>query len=621
MTATEIVNHFSWTIGGPQGTGVDSSANLFLRSCAVAGLYCYGKREYHSTIKTSHSYTQVRVSGNPIHCHVDDVHLLTTYEKTAPFEHADEIVDGGAFIFDPKVTDPSELDLKDSVLQIPVPYDEILDELAEELSLPAAKVKIMKNTLAVGASLALVDFDMQYVERGLKGIFTGRKAKLVGNNVRAAQKGYDYVKNFKIDGTPVSELFNYRLEAQPDAEPQMIVTGTQAVALGKLKAGCMFQTYYPITPASDESVYLESQMHSTGINVVQAEDEISSVCMAVGGALTGTRSATSTSCPGFGLMAEGIGWAAINEVPFVIFDYQRGGPATGLPTRHEQGDLLFASFISHGFPPRIVIAPSDMTEYYTMAFESFNMADQYQTPVIVVTDKCLGNNTASIPLFDENSLRIDRGKLASQDELDRLASLSPELRGQYKRFEFTEDGVSPRVNLGQPNGLFWNTGDEHDEFGHITEDPENRIKMLAKRQKKLETALANIPQDQQYELIGPEDADITILTWGSSKGPLIDAMGPLASDGIRYNILVVKMMQPFPAKGVADILNKAKTKIGFEMNATAQLAQLTMMETGIAMDHQVKKWTGRPISESEAISSIRDIVKNQAKEVVLTYGK
>lgn len=621
MSATEIVNHFSWTIGGPQGTGVDSSANLFLRSCAVAGLHCYGKREYHSTIKTGHSYTQVRVSGNPINCHVDDVHLLTTYEKTAPIEHADEVSENGAFIYDPKVTNPDDLNLKSSVLKIAVPYDEILDELAEELSLPIAKVKIMKNTLAVGASLALVNFDMSYIERGLKGIFTGRKAKLVASNMKGVQKGFEYIKNFTIDGTPVSELFKYRLEAQPETPPQLILTGTEAVALGKMKAGCKFQTYYPITPASDESVYLESQMHETGINVVQAEDEIASVCMTVGGALTGVRSSTSTSCPGFGLMAEGIGWAAINEVPIVVFDYQRGGPATGLPTRHEQGDLLFASFISHGYPPRIVTAPSDMTEYFTMAFESFNLADQFQTPVIVVADKCLGNNTMTVPMFDEKNLRIHRGKLADQAEMDRLASLNPELRSQYKRFEFSEDGLSPRVNLGQPNGLFWNTGDEHDEYGHITEDPENRIKMLAKRQEKLATALKTVPTDQQYKLYGPADADMTILTWGSTKGPLLDAMAHLASDGITYNVLVVKMMQPFPAADISEILNKAKVKVGFEMNATGQLAQLTRMETGIDMDHQVKKWTGRPISETEAISAIRDIVNAKAREVVLTHGK
>jgi 2-oxoglutarate ferredoxin oxidoreductase subunit alpha len=529
-TETPIVNHFSWTIGGPQGTGVDSSANLLLRSCAVAGLYCYGKREYHSTIKTGHSYTQVRVSGTPISSHVDPVHLLTTYEKTAANIHADEVIPGGAIIFDPAVISADELNCKEGVLKVAVPYDEILDKLAEEMGQPASKVKIMKNTLAVGATLAMVNFDMAYIEKALSGLFKGRKAKLVPDNMLAIKKGFEYVQSLQLNGSSVVDQFPYRLEAQPDSPAQMIMSGTTAVALGKLKAGCKMQTYYPITPASDESVYLESQQKQYGINVVQCEDEIASVCMAVGAALTGTRTATSTSCPGFGLKAEGIGWAAINEVPVVIHDYQRGGPSTGLPTRHEQGDLLSAVFISHGNPPRMVVAPSDMNEYFEDTFHAFNYADQYQTPVIVLTDKCIGNNTMTITPFNEEGLKINRGKMATQEELDRLASLKPELKGQFPRFGDSNDGVSPRSVLGQANGIYWNTGDERDAYGHITEDPDNRQVLMNKRLRKMATAIAQIPESQQFQLYGPADAETTILTWGSTKGPILDALPQLLSD-------------------------------------------------------------------------------------------
>ncbi len=614
MTKTETVNHFSWTIGGPQGTGVDSSANLFLRSCAAAGLHCYGKREYHSTIKTGHSYTQIRVSETPINSHVDPVHLLTSFEKSAPLIHAHEVVPGGAFIYDPKVTDPAELDLHPEVLLVAVPFDEILTKLAEELGLPAAKAMIMKNTLAVGASLALTDFDPQYIEEALKATFSGRKAKLVAPNMKAVERGYQYIKDLGV-----SDKFLYRLEARPESPAQLVLNGTTAVALGKLKAGCRFQTYYPITPASDESVFLESKASEYGINVVQAEDEIASACMAVGGALTGVRASTSTSCPGFGLMAEPIGWASINEVPVVIFDYQRGAPATGLPTRHEQGDLLSARFISHGNPPRIVMAPSSLPEYFEFAFESFNIADEFQGPVIVLTDKCIGGNSQSIPPFNENSLKIRRGKMASQEELNRLAEL-PEFNGQFKRFKFTEDGISPRVALGQEYGIYWNTGDEHDEYGHIDEESENRQIMLAKRERKLETVAKMIPEHLQYSLHGPANADVTVVTWGASVGPLLDAMPSLNSDGISMNILVIKLFSPFPTEGVSRILNQAKVKVGFESNTTGQLAELVKMETGISMDHRVRKWTGRPISETEAVQAIREIVSQKSKEIVLTYG-
>ncbi|MGE0200935.1 MAG: 2-oxoacid:acceptor oxidoreductase subunit alpha [Candidatus Melainabacteria bacterium] len=615
----ETINHFSWTIGGPQGTGVDSSANLFLRACAVAGLYTYGKREYHSTIKNDHSYFQVRVSETPINSHVDPVHLLTTFEKTAALVHDHEVVAGGAFIYDPKVVNPDELNLNPDALRVPVPYDELLKELADEMGMPLAKVLIMKNTLAVGASLAMVKFDLKYVERALKGIFTGRKEKLVPANVQAAEKAYNYIKNFQVNGKPVVDQFQFRLDARPENPPQLVMTGTTAVALGKLKAGCKFQTYYPITPASDESVYLESVAADYGMNVVQCEDEISSACMAVGGALTGVRSATSTSCPGFGLMAEGLGWAAINEVPVVFFDYQRGGPATGLPTRHEQGDLMFARFISHGDPPRIVVAPGDMSEYFEYAFHAFNYADEFQTPVVVLTDKCAANNTMSIPPFAEDHLVINRGKRLTDDELAKQAE-TPGFDNKFKRYAFTEDGISPMPVLGQPHGIHWKTGDEHDEYGHICEEPENRIHMMNKRAQKMKTAAKAIPESQQYTLYGPENAEYTILTWGSTKGPILDALPILQSDGISINVLQVRLMAPFPVEAVTRILSRAKVKIGMEMNHEGQLAALTRMETGIAMDHKILKWTGRPISETEAVAALRQVVREQSKEVVLSYG-
>lgn len=614
MTNTETVNHFSWTIGGPQGTGVDSSAILFIRACALAGLYCYGKREYESTIKGGHSYTNVRVSETFVNSHVDPIHLFTAYEKTAPLVHAPAVVPGGALIYDPKVTDPAQLALQPGVTAIAVPYEELLNELAAELNQPLAKVMIMKNTLAVGASLAMVNFDPQYIEEALKGIFTDRKAALVPMNMRAVEKGYEAIAKL---GAAAS--FPYRLEARPNNPERLVMSGTSAVALGKVKAGCKMQTYYPITPASDESVYLESIAADYGMSVVQCEDEIASACMAVGAALTGVRAATSTSCPGFGLMAEGIGWASINEVPVVIVDYQRGTPATGLPTRHEQADLLFTAFISHGTPQRIVVAPGTLTEYFEDAFNAFNYAEQFQMPVLMLTDKCLGNNTMTIHPFDESKLVINRGKLVSDEELERL-SQQPDYQGVFKRYAFTEDGVSPRVFVGQEHGIHWNAGDEHSEIGHIWEDPENRIKMMKKRQKKLETALKGIPQDQQYKLYGPENADCTVVTWGSTLGPLLDALPILNSDGLSVNVLQIRLMVPFPVDGVSAILNRAKIKVGFEMNNTGQLAKLVRMETGIAMDHMVLKYTGRPVSETEAVSAVRDVMKQQVKEVVLHYG-
>lgn len=608
----EITNQFSWMIGGPQGTGVDSSATLFIRACAVAGLNVYGKREYHSNIMGEHSYFQVRVSEAPVHSHVDPVHLLATFDDETARIHAHEVVPNGYFLYDANITKPETLDLDPSVKLLALPYAQILEEVAAETGQPLAKLQIMKNTIAVGASLAMTHFDIQYIEKALKGIFTGSKAKLVPLNMKVAQRAYDFIAEQNIQDFP------YRITAVPNAPARMIMNGTTSVALGKLKAGCRFQSYYPITPASDESVYLEGHPEY-GVNVVQCEDEIAAMCMAVGASLTGVRAATSSSGPGFGLKAEGLGWAGINEVPVVVLNYQRGGPSTGLPTRHEQGDLLYSIFIGHGEFPKIVLAPGDMTQCFTDTFNAFNYADQYQTPVIIVADKALANNTATIEPFDESNLRINRGKMATPAYLQELAQ-KPDYKGQFARFAPAEDGVSVRALPGQENGIFWCTGDEHDVFGHISEDPDTRIMMHSKRMRKLQTAAREIPQDEQFLLYGPPDAEMTVVTWGSSKGPVLDAMPILQSDGISMNVLQIRMMSPFPADAVTQILNRAKIKIGIEQNFTGQLARLVRMETGIKMDHQITKFTGRPMSETEVVSALREIAKQKSEKVVLTYG-
>jgi 2-oxoglutarate ferredoxin oxidoreductase subunit alpha len=290
-----------------------------------------------------------------------------------------------------------------------------------------------------------------------------------------------------------------------------------------------------------------------------------------------------------------------------------------LPTRHEQGDLLYAIFMGHGEFPRIVVAPGDMTECFYDAFYAFNWADQFQMPVIVLCDKALANNTSTIPVFDESTLQINRGKLVSDAYLAELAS-KPDYQGQFHRFTDSPDGVSMRATLGQMHGIHWLTGDEHDTLGHITEDPDTRIKMHNKRSQKLVTALKEIPEAMQYHLYGPEDADITVVVWGSGKGPMLDAMPILRSDGITINLLQIRLMCPFPVDAVTRILNRAKVKIGLEQNYSGQLARLVRMETGIAMDHQVSKYTGRPMSETEVVSAIRNIVSQKTQKVVLSYG-
>jgi len=284
-------------------------------------------------------------------------------------------------------------------------------------------------------------------------------------NVVAVDTAYDYAeKNFNVNN------FKHKLEKQGITEKRIFLTGNQAVAMGKVLGGCRVQTYYPITPAADESEYLEAheilktkkEGDQEAIIVLQTEDEIAAVNSASGACLTGARAATSTSGPGFSLMAEGLGWAGNNEVPLVITLYQRGGPSTGQPTRHSQQDLRFAMHAAHGEFARIILASGDIRECFYDAAEVFNLAEKYQMPVIHLLDKGMANSSQTYPIFDYSKVKIDRGQIVGEKELEGKV---------YKRFQFTETGVSPRAFLGTKNAVQWYSGDEHNESGNINEEP------------------------------------------------------------------------------------------------------------------------------------------------------
>lgn len=379
-------------------------------------------------------------------------------------------------------------------------------------------------------------------------------------------------------------------------------------------SGCRFQSYYPITPASDESVYLESnelleiQNDRPGSTIViQTEDEISAMGMMIGAALTGTRSSTSTSGPGFALMTEAIGWAGINEVPIVITLYQRSGPSTGLPTRHGQDDLLFAVNAGHGDFPKIVYASGDIEESFYDTGRCFNYADVYQIPVIHMMDKFLSSSVVTCKRFDPKKISIDRGLLL--DKID----------GEYRRFAFTEDGISPRSKLGLDNGVFWNTGDESDEFGHITEDPQLRIKMMDKRMSRLDLVLKRVPQEEQVVSFGIHD--ITIVSWGSTKGPILDALSMLKKEGIDIGFIQMKLIHPFPAEHVKALLKDVKTIIDIEANHSGQLGKILKQNVTREIDYFILKYTGRGMTSTEIYDSLKKIVGNKAnKREVLSHG-
>ncbi|MCS6937232.1 MAG: 2-oxoacid:acceptor oxidoreductase subunit alpha [Candidatus Bipolaricaulota bacterium] len=635
------VNDLAWLIGGAQGSGVDSAANLFAKACAFGGLHVYGQREYYSNIMGEHSYYQVRVSARPVRATRSHTDVLVSSDAETVFLHAPSVVPGGAIVYDPKLTETPlskvaalehrarhdiERYLSSKNLPVtmggmlqdaesrgvklyPIPFDELLQKMTGGQLTQLAQAKRMANAMAVAASCAILGYEIKFLEQALENIFHGKK-KVVEANLKACNLAYEYVaQKFKQD-------FFIQLEPLQTTEFRLYITGSQAVALGKLAAGCTMQTYYPISPATDESVYLESHelfetRDGTGaILVVQTEDEIAAITMATGAALAGARAATSTSGPGFSLMVEALGWAGINEVPVVVTLYQRGSPSTGMPTRHEQGDLRFVLHAGHGEFPRIVIASGDLEECFYDEIRAFNYAEKYQLPVVHLLDKSIASSSQTQKPYDLQRARIERGLLLHDAQTDN-----------YKRFLYTETGISPRTALGTPGGIFWNTGDEHDEWGHITEDPVERIQMMEKRAKKLDIAAREIPLEEKMNIFGDPNAELMLLSWGSPKGAILDALEALWAEKLSVCFVQCRLLSPLPSDDLKKLLERAKRRACIENNYSGQFAGLVREATGIAMDHLILKFNGRPITMDEVYQSVKQILLGRAlRRMVLTHG-
>ena len=650
------MNSFSWVIGGAQGSGVDSAANIFSRACAIGGLHLFGKREYYSNIKGEHSYFTVRVSNEPLRSHVDQINMLVSFDAETVFRHFEEVTANGGIIYDsdivntsldevPTVDDAAAVRIKKAlqnaglgftvqdalehakrrgVILFPMPFFQLLQEFAQKANDPAlSRLTRMVNVMALSASMGIIDFDSEVLSRAIQFIFRTKK-KVADLNVQASIHTYNYAKA-KFAGSN----FSYRLKTKPPEPDMIIVQGNQSSALGKMVAGCRFQTYYPITPASDDSEFLEANeildLYDSGSGkkgstvVMQTEDEISAITMAIGSALTGVRTATATSGPGFSLMAEALGWAGMNEVPVVVSLYQRTGPSTGLPTRHEQGDLNFAINAGHGEFPRIVFASGDIEESFYDSIKVFNFADRYQMPVIHMLDKAIANSLITCNNFNVNKVTIDRGL-----RIKEITDEDKGVAGNYLRFKLSDNNpISPMVALGTKDAIFWNSGDEHTQEGHITEDPEIRVQMMDKRMTKLDVAIKEIPDEDKAVAYGNNDggSDIVIISWGSTKGAILDALDKLAAEGMKLKYIQVRLMHPFPSELVKSMLKDAKTVIDIEMNYSGQLSSLVRQYTGLEANYHIVKYNGRPMSLDEVYNSVKRIIHGDApRRQVLKSG-
>ncbi len=624
----------NYILGGPQGGGLETSSAVLSWAFAKSGYGIISDREYYSNIVGRHSYIHARVDSEELPKDLQyPVKLLGAMDAESVFTHFSDLDQGAYVIYNSDLTStrlsqiPSvepevaerilerlkklnvdqELGslinyLKDSGVHIVgLSFRDLLTELQKKTAIVASQASRYISTIIIGAAAALAGLDKEAVKYGFARRF--KAGAVLDTNLAFSE----------LITERVQSNFGAPLKLDPPAKDfgkMMIVSGNDIVAMGKVVGGLRVQTYYPITPAADESFTLEEheRLGDVGVGsltVFQTEDELAAINAAIGASLTGARAAVATSGPGFDLMVEGIGWAGMNEAPVVITYYQRGGPSTGQPTRGGQSDLLSTVFASHGEYPRMVLASGDHEEAFWDAIDALNFAETYQIPVVHLVDKFLANTIRSVQVPDVTKAVINRGKIVD----------SP---GEgYKRFSF-ESPVSPRAFLGK--ALMWYTGDEHNELGHISEESENRRKIMEKRMKKLELIEQEVPEERRVSVFGEESPDVVLLGWGFVKGAALGAIKMLKEEGIKAMYVHVRTFIPYPKKTLQQIYSKYKDVIvDVEHNIMAQAALLASTFANVEVKKRILKYTGRPIYSSELKEAVKRVMKGSEVEV-LEYG-
>ncbi|MEH7110965.1 2-oxoacid:acceptor oxidoreductase subunit alpha [Neobacillus niacini] len=577
-----MINQLSWKVGGQQGEGIESTGEIFAIALNRLGYYLYGYRHFSSRIKGGHTNNKIRVSTTEVRSISDDLDILVAFDQETIDVNYKELHAKGVILADAKFSPKKPEDTQASLYA--VPFTEIATELGTSL---------MKNMVAIGATSAVLDLDIHVFEEVVQEIFGKKGAQVVAKNMDAIKAGFDYMKKQLVDGAEIMEL------EKADGKKRMFMIGNDAIALGAVAAGCRFMAAYPITPASEIMEYLIKKLPALGGAVIQTEDEIAACTMAIGANYAGVRTITASAGPGLSLKMEAIGLSGITETPLVVVDTQRGGPSTGLPTKQEQSDLMAMIYGTHGEIPKIVMAPSTVEEAFYDTAEAFNLAEEYQCPVIILTDLQLSLGKQTVEPLAMDKVEIRRGKLVT-NEIPEI-----ENKGYFKRYEVTSDGVSPRVIPGMKNGIHHVTGVEHDETGKPSESAVNRVAQMDKRFRKIENIRFKTPV---YKNTKHEDADVLLVGFNSTRGVIEEAMVRLENEGLKVNHAQIRLIHPFPTDEVLPLVRSAKKVVVVENNATGQLANIMKMNVGHA-EKIIKhlKYDGNPFLPHEVYTKCKEL--------------
>ncbi|AQL41824.1 oxoglutarate--ferredoxin oxidoreductase [Halorientalis sp. IM1011] len=572
----------NWAIGGEAGDGIDSTGKIFAQALSRAGRHVFTSKDFASRIRGGYTAYKIRTSVDQVESVVDRLDILIALTERTIDENMDELHEGSVIIYDGERTTMQDVEIPDGMVGLDVP----LKSLAED-----AGGAIMRNIVALGAACEVTNFPIENLDESLDKRFKDKGQAIVENNKEAARLGQEYVaEEFDHD-------FDYDVETTDN--DYVLLNGNEALGMGAIAAGCRFYSGYPITPATSIMEYLTGRLDSYGGKVVQAEDELAAINMALGAARAGARAMTATSGAGIDLMTETFGLVAQSETPLVITDVQRSGPSTGMPTKQEQGDLNMALYGGHGEVPRFVVAPTSISECFWKTIEAFNLAEKYQTPVFLVSDLAMSVSEQTFPpeVFDMDEVEIDRGKVVDEDSISEWQNEKEQFQPHFP----AADGVSPRTFPGTDGGAHMTTGLEHDELGRRTEDTDVRIEQVDKRQQKVETARE--AEEWDYREYGDTDADTLVISWGSNEGAMREALGFLDEKDIDVRFISVPYI--FPRPDLSEEIEAADDVIVVECNSTGQFADLLEHDT-LTRLKRVNKYNGVRFKADELAAEIED---------------
>lgn len=542
---------YSVLVGGAAGQGMDTFASLFEKILKRCGFHVYAYGDYMSRIRGGHNFFYIRFSDKKLYSFSPRVDLIFALNDETVKVHSSRLQEDGFIL-----------------------TQEMVSDVLKKLN----NTKIV-NTVGLGFILKYFGLPMDIAAEVIR---EELKEDLLDINLKALQEGYN-----------LSETKHFLTTSKDE---NILINGNQAVGLGAIAAGCRFYCGYPMTPSTSILNFMAAHSDDFGIAIDQVEDEVAALNMALGASYAGVRAMTGSSGGGFALMVEALSLAGMIEVPVVLINVQRPGPATGFPTRTEQADLGFMIHAGHGEFPRMVIALRDAEDAFYQTARAFNIAEKYQIPVLLLSDQHLADSVTTVKPFDFTKIKIERyisGKEAVTDE-------------EYKRYKFTEDGISPRILPGKvPGQVVLVDSDEHDEWGHITESAEIRTKMVDKRLKKFELLKEEV---QEPWLVGSNDPENLIVCWGSTYGPVREAVERLNQDGYSVGALIFGDIWPFPTGKLLELGKKAKRIIDVEQNATAQLDSLIRQEALMKSTHKILKYDGRPFSGEEVYERVREVL-------------